>query len=65
MLDKYVKINDRQIICGQTSTGIWYCKELPANTTLELKLLIGEINSILNEYNNDKKNNNSMVLKKK
>lgn len=57
MLDKYVKINDRQIICGQTSTGIWYCKELPANSTSELKTLIGDVNTILNDYNNKSKKN--------
>ena len=51
VLDKYIKINDKQIVAGQTSAGIWYCKELPANTTKELKTLIGEINSILNKAN--------------
>lgn len=53
MLDKYIKVNDRQIICGQTSTGIWYCKELPSNNTGELNTLIGEVNNILNGYNNN------------
>jgi histidinol phosphatase-like enzyme len=51
MLDKYIKINDKQIVAGQTSSGIWYCKELPANTVLELKHLIGEINDVLNKFN--------------
>jgi len=51
VLDKYIKINDKQIIAGQTAAGIWYCKELPANTTKELRNLISEINSILNKAN--------------
>lgn len=55
MLDKYIKINEKQIICGQTSSGVWYCKELPANTTAELRVMIGEVNDILNSYNTDDK----------
>lgn len=51
MLDKYIQIKDRQIICGQTSSGVWYCKELPADNPKELKTLIGELNRIFNEYN--------------
>jgi hypothetical protein len=53
MLDKYIKINDKQIIAGQTSGGIWYCKELPANTVLELKHLINEVNMVLNQFNTE------------
>ena len=52
MLDKYITIKDKPITCGQTSNGIWYCKELPAETVKELDVLIGEINQILNKYNN-------------
>jgi len=55
MLDKYIKINEKQIICGQTSSGVWYCKELPSNTTAELRVMIGEVNDILNSYNTDDK----------
>ena len=55
MLDKYIKINEKQIICGQTSSGVWYCKELPANTTAELRVMIGEVNDIFNSYNTDDK----------
>lgn len=51
MLDRYYKITEKQIICGQSSNGNWYCKELPANNTIELRVLIGEVNKILNEYN--------------
>jgi hypothetical protein len=53
MLDKYIKINDKQIIAGQNSSGIWYCKELPANTTSELDNSINIVNSILNKYNSE------------
>lgn len=55
MFDKYIKINEKRITAGQTSTGVWYCKELIAETPTELKQLIGEINNILNEYNQVKK----------
>lgn len=58
MLDKYYKIKEDKIICGQTNSGIWYCKELPASTTAELKVLIGEVNKILNQYNKQNKNVN-------
>ena len=51
MLDKYIKINESRIICGQTSSGIWYCKELPAEDTKQLEDLIGKINKILNIAN--------------
>jgi len=51
MLNTYIKINDRQIIAGQTSSGIWYCKELPCNTVKEMNKLIGETNEVLNKYN--------------
>jgi len=39
------------IIAGQTSNGVWYCKELPAENPGELKLLMGMVNAVLNEYN--------------
>jgi len=51
MFDKYVKVNEKRIIAGQTSQGIWYCKEVIAEKTNELKELINEINKIMNEYN--------------
>lgn len=53
MLDKYINIKDKQIIAGQTSSGIWYIKELPANNTHEMDQLINECNSICNKYNSD------------
>ena len=56
MLDKFINIRDKLIICGQnTTTGAWICKEVSADTTQELKVLIGEINVILNEYNTQTK----------
>jgi len=51
MFEKYISIKESKILCGQTSSGVWYCKELPAETTSELKVLIGEVNEILNKYN--------------
>ena len=51
MFEKYIVINETKIICGQTANGTWYCKELPANSTKEIDILIGEVNSILNKYN--------------
>ena len=55
MLDRYIKINERVIISGQTSSGIWYCKELPANDPKEADVLIGKLNSIYNKYNKKEK----------
>jgi len=63
MFDRYIKINEKRIIAGQTSSGMWYCKELIAEDTKELKELIGNVNLILNEYNNEK--NIVMDVKKK
>ena len=51
MFEKYIVINESNIIVGQTSNGVWYCKELPAKNTQELNLLINDVNSILNNYN--------------
>ena len=60
MLDKnvtkYININEKMIIAGQTSGGIWYIKELPANNTQELEQLIGECNKICNHYNQQNTN---------
>jgi len=53
MFDKFIKINEKRIIAGQTSSGVWYCKELMAETPNELKTLISDINKILNDYNNN------------
>jgi len=55
MLDKYIQIRDRVIIAGQTSGGVWYIKELPAESTKELERLVGECNRICNRYNKKEK----------
>ena len=54
MFEKYIVINETKIICGQTGSGTWYCKELPANNTKELDGLIAEVNGIMNKYNKGK-----------
>ena len=59
MLDIYNKINDRQIILGQTSSGIWYCKELPCECVKQAEKRIGELNKVLNKYNVCKKQKTS------
>jgi hypothetical protein len=51
MFEKYITINEAKIICGQNNSGVWYCKELPADSTKEMDALINEINTILNKYN--------------
>jgi hypothetical protein len=55
MFEKYITIKETKIICGQNNSGVWYCKELPADNTKELDSLINEINIILNKYNTAKK----------
>ena len=54
MFEKYITIKESKIIAKQTSSGVWYCSELPADTTQELDLLINDVNRILNKYNNGK-----------
>lgn len=51
MFEKYITIKESNIVAKQTSGGSWYCSELPARTTSELDILIGEVNKILNKYN--------------
>ena len=63
-INKYIKINEKNITAGQTSTGIWYCKEVKAEHPTELKNLIGEINDILNDYNQPSGGNSSRTKKK-
>ena len=53
MFEKYITIKESNIVAKQTSGGVWYCSELPARTTIELDGLIGEVNKILNKYNNN------------
>jgi len=65
VLDKYIRINDRPIVVGQSSSGIWYTKELVANTTAEADKLIGEMNNICNRYNKDTIEKNKKIEFKK
>jgi hypothetical protein len=55
MFEKYIMIRDSKIICGQNNSGVWYCKELPADNIKELDSLINDVNCILNKYNIEKK----------
>jgi hypothetical protein len=54
MLDRYINVNNKKISAGQNSQGFWFCKEIIAENTKELKELITEINKILNEFNKEK-----------
>lgn len=65
VFDKYIKINEKKIVVGQTSSGVWYCKEAVVETTSELKVLLGDINTILNEYNNGVKEKKTPAPPKK
>lgn len=55
MLDKYIKINEKVIVSKQTSNGVWYCSELPAENPKEADHLIGEMNKVYNKYNKKEK----------
>lgn len=57
MFEKYILLNDKKIVFGQNNSGIWYCKELPADTLDEMDVLINKANVILNKYNIKEKNN--------
>ena len=51
MFEKYITIKESKIVAKQTSNGVWYCSELPADTVRDLDALIGEVNTVLNKYN--------------
>ena len=51
MFEKYITIKESKIVAKQTSNGVWYCSELPADTVRDLDVLIGEVNTVLNKYN--------------
>jgi len=55
MFEKYIMIKDTKIEAKQTSNGIWYCSNLPADDVKTLDVLIGEVNQVLNKYNNQEK----------
>ena len=66
MFEKYLVIKENKILCGQNATtGTWYCKELPADSTQELDNLINDINKILNKYNKKEKNTPATPKKEK
>ena len=65
MLDKYIKINEKVIESKQTSSGIWYCSSVVAETTKEMNNLIGELNKIYNSFNKKDKPKTSKVVEKK
>lgn len=65
VFDKYITLKERTITVGQTSSGMWYCKELPAEDTKQLDALIGEINKIFNKYNTQNKKEKITTIKLK
>ena len=63
MLDKYIKINEKVIESKQTSSGVWYCSSVVAETTKEMNGLIGELNKIYNGYNKKDKEQKNRTIK--
>ena len=55
MLDTYKMIQEKDVMVGQTSAGVWYCKELHASDPREAGKLMGEMNRELNKVNKTKK----------
>lgn len=55
MFEKYITIKENKIICGQTSSGVWYCKELPVDSIKDLDCSINQVNKVLNKYNKKEK----------
>ena len=65
-ITKYIKIGDKQIISGQDGkTGIWYCKEFPADDTDEVDNIIEKLNRIYNKYNKNIKKEKKEKYEKK
>jgi len=66
MLDivKYVRIEAEKYRVKQNSDGTWICIDLKANTIKELEIDIGEVNKVLNQYNNQNKEVKRAVPKK-
>ena len=65
MLDKYIKINEKVIESKQTSSGIWYCSNVSAETPKEMDNLIGELNKVYNKYNKKEKSTPATLKKEK
>lgn len=55
MLDKYIVIEEKDIVVGQNASGIWYCKELKAKTIEEAGNMMIDMNRKLNSANQGKK----------
>jgi len=51
-INKYITIEENGK-AGQTSGGVWYCKEIPFSDDIDLKDKINKINKVLNEANKD------------
>jgi len=51
MWNKYIKIESEKYRVKQNSDGTWICSDLKANTIKELDFNIGEMNRVLNKYN--------------
>ena len=66
MLDivKYVRIEAEKYRVKQNSDGTWICIDLKANTIKELEIDIGEVNKVLNQYNDQNKKVKRVVPKK-
>ena len=56
MFDRYIAIEENGK-AGQTSSGLWYCKEIPFKDDVDLKDKITRINKVLNEVNQNGKKN--------
>ena len=54
MFDKYIAIEENGK-AGQTSSGLWYCKEIPFKDDKDLLDKITRINKVLNEVNSNGK----------
>jgi len=55
MLDKYINFEKEKFRYKQNADGTWICVDLRADTIIESKTLIGEVNKMLNEFNKKEK----------
>jgi len=55
MLNKYITIESEKIEARQNADGTWVCSKVKVNSVKELDIMIGEVNIVLNKYNNNKK----------
>jgi len=52
-INKYITVEENGK-AGQTSNGVWYCKEIPFSDDKDLEDKITRINKVLNKFNNGK-----------